>query len=182
MRLIARREASRGQQRRPLRGGANSGGWLIRLWVLAASVSFLHSTGGVLENVKKVQVDPTVIERPELVQDPAAANLVRYDLRAALRDAFIEDGESPVRAHIVLDEFRSEGAAKRLAAVGSGRNTRTVGASLLIQDASGKELANVPIHLRGSVAFDSRQDADARGRQPSSDFERRLLQEIERLK
>jgi hypothetical protein len=154
----------------------------VLLFLAATSAALFCSPGGVLENVRKIQVDPTVIAQPEKVKDAVAANLVRYDLRAAFRDALFEEGDSPIRAHIVLNEFSSEGTAKRLMDFGTGRNPRTVDGSLVIQDASGKELANVKIHVHGSVASSPADGNNTQGRQPTSDFERRLLEEIERLK
>jgi hypothetical protein len=52
----------------------------------------------------------------------------------------------------------------------------------VIQDAGGKELASVKIHVHGSVASSPVDGNNTQGRQPASDFERRLLEEIERLK
>jgi hypothetical protein len=153
----------------------------VLLFAAAATLA-VCSAGGVLDNVKKIQVDPTVIEQPAKVRDAVAANLVRYDLRAAVRDARFDEGDSPTRAHFVLDEFTSEGAAKRVMDFGTGHAPRTVDGRLVIQDASGKELASVKIHLRGSVAFSPGDESSTQGRRPASDFERRLLEEIERLK
>ena len=152
------------------------------LFVAATSTASFGSPGGVLENVRKIQVDPTVIEQPERVKDPVAAKLVRYNLRAAVRDALLEEGDSPIRAHIVLDEFSSGSAAKRVMDLGSSRSIRTVDGRLVIQDASGKELASVKIHVHGSVAFGASEGNNTQGRRPASDFEQRLLEEIERLK
>jgi hypothetical protein len=154
---------------------------VILILVATAAVT-VGASGGALENVKKIQVDATVIAHPESLKDAAAANLVRYDLRAALRDALIEEGDSPIRAHFVLDEFFSQRAAKRAMNLGTGRATRTVDGKLVIQDASGKELASVKIHVQGSVAFGPDQGNNTQGHKPASDFERRLLDEIERLK
>jgi hypothetical protein len=152
------------------------------LLVAAISTAAFCSPGGVLESVGKIQVDPTVIEQPDKVKGAAAANLVRYDLRAAVRDALFEEGDSPIRAHIVLDEYLPEGSAKRLTGVGTGRSIRTVEGRLVIQDGNGKELASIKLHVHGSVASSPADGNNTQGRQPSSDFERRLLEEIERLK
>ena len=154
----------------------------VLLFVAATSTASFCSPARVLENVRRIQVDPTVIEQPEKVKDPVAAKLVRYDLSAALRDALLEEGDSPIRAHIVLDEFSSAGTAKRLMNFGTGGSTRTVEGRLVIQDGSGKELASVKIHVRGSVAFSPGEGNGAQSRRPASDFEQRLLEEIERLK
>ncbi len=152
------------------------------LFTAATSTASFCSAAGVLENGRKIQVDPTVIEQPDKVKDPMAANLVRYNLRAAVRDELLEEGNSPIRAHIVLDEFSSESGAKRLMDLGTGRSIRTVDGRLVIQDASGKELASVKIHVRGSVAFGPSEGNNTQGRQAASDFEQRLLEEITRLK
>jgi hypothetical protein len=154
----------------------------VLLFVAATSTASFCSPGGVLENIRRIQVDPTVIEQPEKVKDAVAASLVRYNLRAAVRDALLEEGDSPIRAHIVLDEFSSEGTAKRLLGLGTGRSTRTMDGRLVIQDASGRELASVKIHVRGTVAFSPREGDNTQGRQTASDFEQRLREEIERLK
>ena len=154
----------------------------VLLFVAVTSTASFCSPGGVLENVRKIQVDPTVIEQPGKVKDAVAASLVRYDLRAAVRDALLEEGDSPIRAHIVLDEFSSEGTAKRLMDFGTGRSIRTVEGTLVVLGAGGKELASVRIHFRGSIAFDPAEGNPGQGRQPASEFEQRLLQEIERLK
>jgi hypothetical protein len=152
------------------------------LFLAAASILAYCAAGGVLEDIKVIQVDPTVIAQPEKVKETVAANLVRYDLRAALRDALFEEGASPIRAHLVLDEFSSPGTAKRVMNVGTGRTLRTVEGRLVITDASGKELANIPIHFHGSVALNPGTETNAQGRRATSDFEQRLLDEIERLK
>jgi hypothetical protein len=65
---------------------------------------------------------------------------------------------------------------------GTGRSIRTVDGRLVIQDATGRELASVKVHVRGSVAFGPDEASNARGRRPVSDLEQRLLEEIERLK
>ncbi len=154
----------------------------VLLFIIATSTAAFCSPAGVLEHVREIQVDPTVIEQPDKVQDAAAANLVRYDLRAAVRDGRFEEGDSPIRAHIVLEGFSSEGKAKRLIGFASGRSISTVDGKLVIQDASGKELASAKIHVHGTVASSPSDGNNTQGRQPTSDFERRLLEEIERLK
>jgi hypothetical protein len=155
---------------------------LVLLLIAAASTAAYCSAGGVLENVTKIQVGPTIIAQPEKVKDAMAANLVRFDLRAALRDALFEEGSSPIRAHFVLDEYSPESTTKRLMGFGTGRSINTVDGKLVIQDADGKELASVKIHVHGSVGSSPADGNNTQGRQPTSDFERRLLEEIERLK
>jgi len=155
---------------------------LLLLSAVTMSMAPVCFPSGVLEDVRKIQVDATVIEQPDKIKDKAAAKLVRYDLRAAVRDALFEEGDSPVRAHFVLDEFSPQGGAKRLMDFGTGRSIRTVEGTLVVLGAGGKELASVRIHFRGSIAFDPAEGNPGQGRQPASEFEQRLLQEIERLK
>jgi len=156
--------------------------FLVLFFVTATATASFCSPGGVLEKVAKIRVDPTVIGRPEKVDDPMAASLVRYNLRAAVKDAHFEEGESSTRAFIVLDEFSSESPVRRLIGLGSGRSISTVECRLIIQDFSGKELANVRIHVHGSVAFSPGEGNGAQDRHATSDLKQRLLQEIERLK
>jgi hypothetical protein len=152
------------------------------LFVMALTSAALTAFAGVLEKAAKIQVDPTIVEHAEKVDDPMGANLVRYDLRAAVRDAHIEEGASPIRAHFVLDEFSSESRAHRIIDMGSGRSVCTVDGKLVFEDAGGKELASVRIHVRGSVVSAQGEGNTAQGHAESSDLERRLLKEIEGLK
>jgi len=156
----------------------------VLFFVAVTSTAAFCSPGNVLENVTKIQVDPTVVGQPDKVKDPTAANLVRFDLRAAIRDAHFEEGASPIRAHIVLDEFSSESKAKRLIGLSGGRTASNtiMDGRLVIQDASGKELASVKVHVVGSVAFSPPDQGSSTQGQATSDFERRLLEEIDKLK
>jgi len=149
--------------------------------LVGASMAAFCSPGGLLENVKKIQVDPTVVEQPDKIDNNMAPNLIRFDLRAAVKDAHLDEGDSPIRAHFVLDGFSSESPARRLMGIGSGRSICTVDGRLVIQDADGKELASIKIHVHGSMAYGPGPGNDARS-QPISDFEQRLQQEIEKLK
>ena len=152
------------------------------IFLLAVTSSAaLSSPGGPLEKVTKIQVDPTIIEQPEKVKDPMAANLVQYNLRAAVKDAHLQEGASPIRTHVVLDEFLSEGGLRRVMGTGSGRSKNTVDGRLVIQDATGNELASVKIHVHGSVAF-TQGDGGSPGAKATSDFEQCLIPEIEKLK
>lgn len=157
---------------------------IFRVFILVAATSTgaFCTPGGVLEKVTKIQIDPTVVEHPENVDNPIDGELVRYNLRAAVKDAHFDEGDSPIRAHFVLDMFSSEGAARKLIGLGTGKNTKTVDGKLVIQDSSGRELANVKIHVHGSVAFAQAQGEEAQNRHATSDFEQRLLKEIEMLK
>ena len=160
---------------------------VFRALVFVAAISTAafcaSAAGGVLEKTTKIQVDPTVVEHPENVDDSTAANLARYDLRAAVRDAHLEEGQpADIRAHVVLEGFSSESRARRVIDMGSGRSICTVDARLVFEDASGKELANIKIHVRGSVVPVQGDAAAPQGRESTSDLERRLLREIEALK
>ena len=134
-----------------------------------------------LEGVKVVQVDPTVIAKPENVKEDHAANQVADSLKRAFRDADFEIGDSPIRAHIVLNEFTSGSTAKRFM-IGMGAGRSTVDCNLVIQDAEGKELYNKKIRVRGNLAWSSYQGGDTQRRQAVNSFEQRILEEIEGLK
>lgn len=139
--------------------------------------------GGVLEKVSTIQVDPTVVANPENVKDPAAANLVRFTLRSAVREAHFAEGNSPIRIHIILDEFSSsDGKVRRVLNLGSGRSDSLVDGKLVIQDASGKQLATREIHFRGNVTLNTDENPDPSHRQATSDFEQLLIDELQRLK
>jgi len=152
---------------------------LRALFFVTAVLTVTVCWAGVLENVSTIQVDPTVVTNPDAIKDPAAPNLVRFTLRAAVREAHFAEGNSPIRAHIVLNEFSNAGKAKRILNFDTGRTDNVVDGKLVFQDASGKELASRVIHFRGNVAFSS---ADAPRRQAVSDFEQVLIDEIRGLK
>jgi hypothetical protein len=136
----------------------------------------------VLRGVKAVQVEPTVIANAAKVKEEFAANLMQDSLRNALRSANFETPEAaPVRAHIVLDEFSSGSTAKRLV-VGMGAGRSTVDGRLVIQDGAGKELANVKIRVRGNLAWSGYQGGNTQRSQATNSFDKRLMEEIARLK
>jgi hypothetical protein len=149
---------------------------------LASSSASVAQRVSILRDVRAVQVDPTVIANPDKVKEDFAANLMQDSLRNALRNANFETPESAtVKAHIVLDEFSSGSAAKRvLVGMGSGRST--VDGRLVFQDAVGKELANAKIRVRGNLAWSSYQGANTQRSQATNSFDRRLMEEIARLK
>ncbi len=156
--------------------------------LLLASIATLMSAQAakeqpakILAGVKVVQVDPTVISNPEKVKEDHAANLVADSLRNALKYANFEIGDSPLRAHIVLDEFTSGSTAKRVF-IGLGAGRSTVDCRFVIQDADGKELVNRRIRVRGNLMFSPYQGNNTQRRQAVTSFEQRLLEEIERLK
>ena len=70
-------------------------------------------SGHPLQDVKAIQVDPTVVSNAEHVKEASAPNLVQDSLKNAIRAANVDIAESaPVRAHIVLDEFTSAAPRK----------------------------------------------------------------------
>ena len=149
---------------------------MLALSALAAEKTTL------LQGVKAIQVDATVVPNPQTVKEEHAPNLVQDSLRNALRDANIEVAESaPIRAHIVLEEFTSGSTAKRVL-VGFGAGRSTVSCRLVLQDADGKELANKKIHVRGNLVWSPYQGNNTQRRQAVSSFEQRLLEEIEKMK
>lgn len=134
----------------------------------------------VLRDVKIIQISPTVVANPDKVKEDFAPTLVEDSLRNALRNANFEIGEAPLKAHIVLEEFSSGNAAKRLL-VGFGSGRSTVEGRLVIQDASG-ELANVRMRVRGNFLFSGYQGGNTQRRQATNAFDQKLAEEIARLK
>ena len=154
----------------------------VVLGLILFPVAGIAQRAAVLRNVKAIQVDPTVIANPDKVKEDFAANLVQDSLRNALRNANFETPESAsVRAHIVLDEFSSGSTAKRLL-VGLGAGRSTVDSRLVFQDVVGKELANVKIRVRGNLLWSSYQGGNTQRSQATNSFDRRLMEEIARLK
>jgi hypothetical protein len=136
---------------------------------------------GPLHDVKQIQVDPTIVSDPDKVKEASAPNLVQDGLKNALRTANIEIGDSPIHAHIVLDEFTSGSTAKRVL-IGMGAGRSSVTCHLIVQNAEGKELANSKIHVRGNLAWSPYQGNNMQRRQAESSFEQKVLEEIEKLK
>jgi len=60
-----------------------------------------------LHDVKTVQVKPTVVSNPSGVKEDYAADMLRDNLHAALNSAGFEIGDSPMKAHLVMDELTS---------------------------------------------------------------------------
>lgn len=149
--------------------------------VLASTLSLGAQRAPVVLDVTTVQVEPTVVANPDKVKDESAAKVITDSLINALRSSNLEVGESSVRAHILLEEFSAGSAAKRvLVGFGSGRST--VAGRLIFTDASGKELANVRIQVRGNLMFSGYQGNDTQRRQASNAFDEKLVEEITRLK
>ena len=134
-----------------------------------------------LTDVKVIQVDPTVVPNPERVKEDFAVNLVTDSLKNALRDANLEVGDSPMRAHIVLDEFTSGSTAKRVL-IGFGAGRSTVDCRLVLQDAQGKELFSKKIRVRGNLVWSPYQGNNTQRRQAVTSFDQRLVEEIQSLK
>ena len=153
----------------------------IALLLTVGVCSVWGQSAGPLRDVKTIQVDPTIVSNPDKVKESAAPNLVQDSLKNAFRTANIEVGESPIRAHIVLDEFSSGSSSKRfLVGLGAGRSTVTC--HLVIQNAEGKEIENARIHVRGNLVWSPYQGNNTQRRQAVSSFEQKILEEIERLK
>lgn len=153
--------------------------------LLTFAVNAQQSTvaaGSALHEVNAVQVQPTVIANPDRIKEPAAASLVQDSLQDAFRHENIQIGDnSQVHAHVVLDEFTSGSVAKRMT-VGFGTGRSSIACHLVLQDASGKELANVPIHVRGNKAFNGYEGNGTQRRQALSSLDHEFEKEIEKLK
>jgi hypothetical protein len=134
-----------------------------------------------LHDVKAVQVQPTVVANPDKVKEQDAAALVQDSLKDALSHARIEvaDG-APVRAHVVLDEFTAGSAAKRMT-VGFGSGRASIACHLVLEDVSGKELANVPIHVRSEMAFNGYKGNGREKHEVLSSLDHKLAEEIAKL-
>ncbi|HVO63709.1 MAG TPA: DUF4410 domain-containing protein [Terriglobales bacterium] len=153
---------------------------VVSLLLVAGAVA-AENANKVLAGVKTVQVDATLVPNPSKVKEDHAPNQVMDSLKRALRDADFEIGESPIRAHLVLDEFTSGSMAKRFM-VGFGAGRSTVDCRLVLQDAEGKELFNKRIRVRGNLVWSPYQGGNTQRRQAVNSFEQRLLEEIEGLK
>jgi tetratricopeptide (TPR) repeat protein len=135
----------------------------------------------ILADVTTVQVEPTVIANPDKVKEESAATLMMDSLINALRNANLEVGESSVRAHIVLEEFTSGSTAKRFL-VGMGAGRSTVDGRLIFNDATGRELANIDIRVRGNLLFSPYQGDGTQRRQATNAFDKKLAEEIAKLR
>lgn len=156
---------------------------LLLAFVLPLRAQQAASTAtGVLHEVKAIQVEATVISNPEKVKEASAANLMQDSLKNAFRLADIQVVEAaPIRAHLILDEFTSGSTAKRFL-VGFGAGRSTVTCRFVLQDAGGKELANIRIHVRGNLALSPYQGNNTQRRQAVSSLDQQLLEEIEKMK
>jgi hypothetical protein len=155
---------------------------LLMLVVCLASSAASAQRAAVLRDVRAIQIDPTVVANPEKVKEDFAPTLLQDSLRNAFRSANFETPESAaIKAHIVLNEFTSGSTAKRVL-VGFGAGRSTVDGRLVIQGNDGQELANVPIRVRGNLAWSSYQGGNTQRAQATNSFDRRLMEEIARLK
>jgi len=141
---------------------------------------FAQSTH-VLKDVKVVQVEPTLVVNAAKVKDETAPDTAEKMLRSALTSSGFEIGESAVRAHLVLEEFSSGSTAKRML-VGFGSGRSTVAGRLIFTDADQKELANIPLKVRGNFMFSSYDTSGQQRKEAVSSFEKKLIEEIGRLK
>src|SRR5215510_2605514 len=105
---------------------------------------------------------------------------VSQNLRAALKSAGFEIGDSPVKAHLVLDEFTSGSTAKRVM-VGFGAGRSSVDTRLVVVDGE-KEAASVRIRVRGNLIFSPYEGGNTQRRQAVNSFQQRMLEEIYKLK
>jgi hypothetical protein len=96
----------------PLRAFVASVGLLIGPTFVITDTSAQRAA--ILRDVKTIQVDATVVAKPDKVKEDFGPNLVQDALRNALRISNFEISESAqVKAHIVLEEFSSGNAATR---------------------------------------------------------------------
>jgi Domain of unknown function (DUF4410) len=143
--------------------------------LLAASAQI--AAGGPLQDVKIIEVGPTIVPNPAKVKDAAAPGLVQDYLRQALLDAGFQIGKSPVKAHMVLNQFTSGNRAKRFA-IGFGVGRSAITAHLVIRDGRKNEIVDARIHIRGNVEWSPYEGAKTQRRQAEKSFEEQLLKEI----
>lgn len=156
--------------------------WFIWIFSVAQAQTGKTSDLPPLRDVKVVQLEPTVVAHPDKVKEASAPNLIQDSLRNAFRSANIDVIESaPIRAHIVLNEFTSGSAATRFM-VGFGAGRSTIDCHLVLSDADGKELKNIPIRVRGNLAWSPYQGNNLQRHQAVNSFDQRILEEIEKMK
>lgn len=154
----------------------------LALAVVLVAASALVASAGPLQDVKTVEVDPTIVSNPAKVKDSVGPGLVQDSLRGALLDAGFKVGPSSLKAHIVLDEFTSGSFAKRfLVGFGAGRSAIT-GHLVIRKEGEKKDLANARIHVRGRFAGSPYEGGNTQRREAETNFEQRLLEQIEALK
>ncbi|HET9401571.1 MAG TPA: hypothetical protein VFO34_11540 [Candidatus Acidoferrales bacterium] len=149
--------------------------------VSLAAVFPLVPVRGPLESVKTIRLEPTVISNPDKVKVDGASALVQDNLRDALRSANFEIGDSRVRAHIELNEFTAGSTAERVLFGTYGLGRSYLDSRLVISDGD-KQLANVRIHVRGNFSMSGFEGGKTQSRQAENRFQKRLLQELNKLK
>lgn len=148
--------------------------------IVLASSAVVFAGNGLLKDFKTIALDPTVVADQSKVKDSAAAGIIQDELRDALTRTGFTIGDSPMHAHIVLEEFSSGSTAKRvLIGLGAGRSSVT---GRLVFQSGGKDVADVRLHVRGSLAYSPYEGNNTQRRQAESSFNQRLVEEIERLK
>lgn len=153
----------------------------IRTGVFLVFAATLPLLAGPLTNVKTIQLDPTIVPNPGKVKVEAASNLMQDSLHDALQAANFEIGDSPIHAHLVLDKFDSGSTTERVLFGGYGAGRSTLDTHLVVSDGD-REVANVRIRVHGNFAFASYEGGGAQSRQAEKSFQKRLLEEINKLK
>jgi hypothetical protein len=135
-----------------------------------------------LKNVKVIQVLSTVISNPKKVKDPDAAAIIEKTLRRAiLANEFQVADSAPVKVRISLGEFTGGSQATRFI-IGYGAGRSTVDCRIQILDQDEKEIASVPVHVRGDLAWGAYQGNMTQTKQAVNKFELTLIDEIEKWK
>jgi len=135
-----------------------------------------------LNDVKEIQVLPTVINNPQKVKNPDAAAIVEKALRRAILVNELQVAESaPVKARISLDEFTGGSSAARFM-IGFGAGRSTVDCRIQLLDQSDKEITSVRVRVRGDLTWSSYQGNTSQTKQAVNKFERALMDEIDKWK
>jgi hypothetical protein len=162
---------------------------LSRLGILVIALAFVlpapaereaKAASHPLREVKVVQLESTVVSNPAKVKEDYAADMLRDNLKRALQSAGFEIGDSPVKVHLVLDEFTSGSTAERFL-VGFGAGRSAVDTRLVVSDGE-KEAATVHIKVRGNLALSPYEGGNTQRREAVNSFEQRLLEELYKLK
>jgi hypothetical protein len=156
---------------------------MLGLLLLAAPLHSQKKVAGPepLRDVHVIKVDGTVVALPDHSAkiDDVVPNLIQDNLRSAVRNAGFDIGDSTVSTHFVLEEFSSGNTAARfLIGLGAGRSSIT--GHLILQDANGKELANVRLHVNGSL--DAYQKSSTQRRDALSRLQQAILEQLEMWK
>jgi hypothetical protein len=135
-----------------------------------------------LRDVQVIQILSTVINNPKKVTDPDAATVVEKTLRRAILANEFQVAESaPVKVRISLNEFTGGSKATRFI-IGYGAGRSTVDCRIQILDQDKKEIASVPVHVRGDLAWSPYQGNTTQTKQAVNKFEITLIEEIEKWK